>query len=340
MKKMTALAAIAGLAALTGAAQAADVNLTFSHWIPATHPLQVTGFEPWAKSINKDSDGRIKITIYPSQQLGAAADHYDMTRDGVVDIGFVNPGYTPGRFPILSAGELPFLISNGKGGSRALDEWYQPYAKKEMKDVYVCMVFAQQPGTLHGKSGRLEVPGDLKGKNVRPADATLARMVTSVGGASVQVAAPEIRELLAKGGADITASPWGSLFTFGLDSIVKSHLDMPLYVTNFAIVMNKARFESMAPKDQKVIADHCTPKWAEKMASGWADFEAAGRQKIIDEGGHTLYKPTPDEVKLWKDAAAPLTDDWKKGASKAGIDANAAYDGLVTTLKKYDSLVK
>ena len=54
---------------------------------------------------------RIKYKVYPAQQLGKAFDHYDMARDGIADLTYINPGYQPGRFPIIAAGELPFLIS-------------------------------------------------------------------------------------------------------------------------------------------------------------------------------------------------------------------------------------
>ena len=62
---------------------------------------------------------------FPAQQLGKAFDHYDMARDGIADIAYVNPGYAPGRFPIIGAGELPFLLANAKEGSAALDAWYR-----------------------------------------------------------------------------------------------------------------------------------------------------------------------------------------------------------------------
>ncbi|MFZ2099682.1 MAG: TRAP transporter substrate-binding protein [Oricola sp.] len=337
--KRILLATAAGMALMTGIAQAAEVELTLSHWVPAAHPLQPLGMEPWIKSINEDSGGRINITIYPSQQLGAAPDHYDMARDGIADIAFVNPGYQAGRFPIISAVELPFQASNAKGGSRAVDEWYRQYAAKEMGDVYVCMAHLHDPGTLHSKSGPLAVPADLAGKNVRPPNGTMAQMFASLGAANVQVPAPEMRDAIEKGTADMTGSPWGSLFTFGIQDTVKYHLDTPLYATVFAFVMNKARIDGLAPEDRKVMDDHCTPEWAEKMASGWADAEAAGRQKIIDLGGHELHEPTDDEMKLWRDAAAPMTDKWKADAAKTGIDADAALASLKDSLRKYDSLL-
>ena len=112
--RIVALAGVVGIALAT-AVGAEELRL--AHWVPAQHPLQPTGMEPWGRSIAEASDGRLTITIFPAQQLGAAPDHYDMARDGIADIAFVNPGYQAGRFPIIAHGEIPFLITNAKGGS-------------------------------------------------------------------------------------------------------------------------------------------------------------------------------------------------------------------------------
>ena len=119
----------AALAALIGAptptlAQDKTFELKLSHWVPPSHPLQ-KALEEWGASVEKDSGGTIKYKVYPAQQLGKAFDHYDMARDGIADLTYINPGYQPGRFPIIGAGELPFLVANAKGGSQALDAWYR-----------------------------------------------------------------------------------------------------------------------------------------------------------------------------------------------------------------------
>ncbi len=332
-RSLTALALALGL---SSAASAAEVELSLAHWVPGTHPLQTLGMEPWAQSIKEASNGRIEITIYPSQQLGAAADHYDMARDGISDISFINPGYQPGRFPIMSAAELPFHFSNAKAGVAALTEWYDQYADQEMGDTYFCMAISHDPGTMHGKE-KILVPEDVKGKNVRPANGTEARFVNLLGGASVQVPAPAMRDALSKGTADITQSPWESLYIFGADSLVHHHLDMPFYASINVFVMNKAKVEGLSAEDRKVIDDHCTPDWAEKMSAGWADVEAAGREKIAADPAHHMYKPDAEQVKMWQAAAAPLTDEWKKTMADKGLDGEAIYGSLVEKLKKYDS---
>jgi TRAP-type C4-dicarboxylate transport system substrate-binding protein len=330
------LAALAFAVGCAHAASAAKVEARLSHWVPKTHPLQVLGMEPWAKSINEASHGEIEIKIFPAQQLGAAADHYDMARDGIVDIGFINPGYQPGRFPILAAAELPFHFTNAKIGMRALTEWYDRYAPQEMKDTYFCMAISHDPGTMHSTS-RILVPADVKGKAVRPANATEARFVALMGGTTVQVPAPAMHDVLSKGLVQITQSPWESLYIFGAADLVKHHLDIPLYASINAFVFNKGFMARLSPENRKVIEDHCTPEWAEKMSSGWADVEAAGRGKIAADPTHTLYKPDAEQLKLWKAAAAPLTDEWKGIVKAKGLDAEAIYKGMVDALKKYHS---
>jgi TRAP-type C4-dicarboxylate transport system substrate-binding protein len=108
-------------------AQEKTFELKLAHWVPPSHPLQ-KALEEWGAAVEKDSGGTIKYKVYPSQQLGKAFDHYDMARDGIADLTYVNPGYQPGRFPIIGAGELPFLFANATSGSQALDAWYRKYA--------------------------------------------------------------------------------------------------------------------------------------------------------------------------------------------------------------------
>jgi hypothetical protein len=144
------IAAAATLLVAASAAPAQDktFELKLSHWVPPTHPLQ-KAMEEWGASIEKASNVTIKSKVFPSQQLGKAFDHYDMARDGIADFTYVNPGYQPGRFPIISAGELPFLVGDAKGGIHAVDAWYRKYAPTEMKDVKYCFSFTsiRSPGT-------------------------------------------------------------------------------------------------------------------------------------------------------------------------------------------------
>src|ERR1700760_5200771 len=282
------------LCALDARAQDKTVQLKLSSWVPPAHPLN-PALQAWADDIDKVSGGTIKSTLFPSEQLGKAMDHYDMARDGIADFAYVNPGYQPGRFPIIAAGELPFLFANATGGSAALDAWYRKYAATEMKDVHFCFAFVLDPLTFHSRTKKIVLPEDIRGLKVRPADATIGSFVTLLGGTNVQASAPEAREVLERGVADAITFPWQSTILFGIDKVVKHHIDAPLYTTVFTFSMNKDKDESLSPAQKKVMDDHCMTDWAVKIAGPWGDFESAGRDKMRADPTHELSKFTPDQ---------------------------------------------
>ena len=278
-------------------AQDKTFDLKFSHWVPPTHPLQ-KAMEEWGASVEKASNGTIKFKIFPSQQLGKAFDHYDMARDGIADFTYVNPGYQPGRFPIIAAGELPFLVGDAKGGIRAVDAWYRKYAANEMKDVKYCFSFILDPLTWHSSKKKITVPGDIKGMKVRPSQATVAAWVTLL----------------------------------GVDKVTKYHMDAPLHTVTFQWLMSPRTYAAMSPAQKKVIDDHCTTEWAGKFADPWADFEHAGLAKVKAEPGHEVYTITDAQLNEWKKSAEPLEKQWADNVRKAGGDPDAIMKELKQSL--------
>jgi TRAP-type C4-dicarboxylate transport system substrate-binding protein len=320
-------------------AQDKTVELKLSHWVPASHPLQ-KALEDWGAAVEKESGGTIKYKVYPAQQLGKAFDHYDMARDGIADVTYVNPGYQPGRFPIIGAGELPFLMSDAKGGSMALDAWYRKYAEKEMKDVKFCLGFIHSPSSFHSRTKKIVVPDDVKSMKVRPAHATMANYVTLLGGTNVQSSAPEVRDIIERGVADAVTFPWGSVLLFGIDKVTKYHMDAPLYVTTFAFVMNKDKYNQMSDMQKKAIDNNCNTEAAGRVGEPWGKFEDAGVEKIKALPDHEVYKLTPEQTALWKKASEPLIKTWAEGVRKGGADPDAAMTELRAALTKYNALAQ
>jgi TRAP-type C4-dicarboxylate transport system substrate-binding protein len=317
-------------------AQDKPVALKLSSWVPAQHALN-PALIAWGESLKAASGGTLTSTLFPSEQLGKAFDHYDMARDGIADFSYVNPGYQPGRFPIFAASSLPFLVSNGKAGSAAVDSWYRAYAAKEMKDVQYCFAFVHDPGAFHSTKKKITSPNDIKGMKVRPATATVGNMITMLGGTNVQASAPESRDVLERGVAESITFPWGTIILFGIDKVVKYHMDVPLYVTPFVWVMNKDKYNALSANQKKTVDSHCTPEWAEKVAGSWADFEAGGRTKLANDPAHEVYKLSPAQLNDWKQAVAPMEKQWADDVQKRGENPAPIINSLRQNLTKYKS---
>lgn len=318
-------------------AQAQDVTLRLSHWVPAGISPASKGIEPWAKDVEAASDGRITIQIFPAQQLGKAPDHYDMARQGIVDMAWVNPGYTAGRFPIYGLTEVPFMVSDSVRGAKAVHEWYAEYgAATEMGDVKVCFVHPHGAGTLHSKV-KITKPEEIRGKNIRPAHATMARFVSLLGGGPVQVPAPEVREALARGTADAVTFPWGAMYDFKLTDEVTHHLDMPFYISAQVLVMNQNSYDGLSDENKAVIDAQCTPEKSASVSQGWLDDDTAARARLMEADDQTLTVPTNEEVAAWREAAKPLLDEWRANVTAAGGDADAILEGYYKALDANDA---
>ena len=81
-------------------AQDAEFTLKLHHFLARNGNVPAKFITPWARKIETESKGRIKIDIFPSMQLGGSPQQlFDQARDGVADIVWTLPAYTAGRFP-------------------------------------------------------------------------------------------------------------------------------------------------------------------------------------------------------------------------------------------------
>ena len=312
------------------------VKLRFSHNVPTTHPIHHELIVPWTKSIEKASNGTIQIQIFPAQQLGPAREHYNMARDGIADFAFYLVGIEPGRFPVATAAEIPFLVKDLVKGTRALHEWYSKYAEKEMSDVKLCLLYFDGGGTIHANK-KIMRPADLKGMKIRSPNGTAARLYKLSGAAPIQVSASEAAEAMERGVADALSFPWNLLRLLGIDRVVKYHMDINFYALGISTVMNKNSYDKLSPAQKKVIDDHSTADWAERMPPKWVAWELEGRDALIADPKHTVYEISADDLNEWKKKAAEVKAIWAEEVKDRGYDPDKVFGELESLIKKYNA---
>ncbi|MEW5424630.1 TRAP transporter substrate-binding protein [Amorphus sp. 3PC139-8] len=329
MRKISCAIVAASVIGLVGQAEAA--NLRFSHFLPPGHYFD-NDVHAWADALNAASNGDITVQVFPAGQLGAPADQYDMARDGIVDVAWVNFGYQPGAFPIADLIDIPFSIGADRAvASRAVNDWYSEYAPTEMEDVHFCLAHVGPPGTLHSAE-EVILPADVDGMKVRPASAALSQFIADLGGSAVQVPATEARQAIERGVANAITFPWGSLEFFGIADAVPYHIGTNFYYVGAGLVMNKASYERLSDEDKAAVDSVCSSEWAEKLGASWVEFENSGRAALEATGGHTVHDPTETELKAWQDAAEPSFQRWADRVNEAGYDADEVRAKLQAAL--------
>jgi TRAP-type transport system periplasmic protein len=341
MQKRTPLALVLAVSAcLQGSialAQEAPVTLKFAHWVPPTHVLATQAIPNWISAIEAASGGTIKFATFPAGQLGKPTDHYDLAKDGIADVAWVNPGLNAGRFPVFAVAQLPMLVGDSVGGSKAMTEWYRGYEAQEMGDVKVCLAHMMYGSMLHTKRKVVD-PQDLKGMKIRPSSSAEATLIRLAGGSAVPGANPQAREMIDRGVADGTTGVPGSQIAFGVDKAVKYHLAVQLSQPTWVLVMNKNKYASLSPRQKKAIDDNCTPDAAARFAEPMFKFEHAGVAELQKVNQVTM--PTPAIYAKWKALAVDVKIEWAKEVAARNIDANRAYDTFMKTVAKHQAQIK
>ena len=157
--------AVLSVMMLCGAANAQEITLKLHHFLPPMSPFHSKFMATWAERVTKQSNGRLKVQVYPSMQLGGTPPQiYDQIKDGVVDIGWTVAGYSAGRFPAFEVFELPFMVNSASGGSRALWEYVHlnKLDKTEFKDVKLLATHQHDKPHFHMVDKPIKTLADLK----------------------------------------------------------------------------------------------------------------------------------------------------------------------------------
>ncbi len=197
----------------------------------------------WAKEVEKRTNGKVKITLFPGGTLTPASTCYDGVVKGISDIGMSVLGYTKGKFPLTEVIDLPLGYTNGMAATRLINQYYQKFKPKEFEEVKVLYLHAHGPGILHTKKAVSKLE-DLKGLRIR-CTGTAAKVVSALGGTPVSLPMGETYDALNRGMVDGSMAPMESLEGWKWGEVVKSTTESygSAYSTGFFVVMNKEKVE-------------------------------------------------------------------------------------------------
>jgi TRAP-type C4-dicarboxylate transport system substrate-binding protein len=134
-------AAVVALTASATVSQAQEVTLRMHTFIPPVANPSKTFLIPWAERIGKESNGRIKVQPFWAMQLGGKVPQLlDQAKDGVVDIVWTLPGFTPGRMPRVEPFELPFVHKDALSSTLALQDFQEMHLGPDLKDYQTLLV--------------------------------------------------------------------------------------------------------------------------------------------------------------------------------------------------------
>ena len=307
-----------------------ETVLTFNNFLPPQHGQVVDVFKPWAESVAKATDGRVKVEMLPST-LAAPPRMFDLVESGGADIAWGVPAYTTGRFTLTKALDLPFLGDNAEALSAAYwtvhEEMFE--AADEFRGVKVLAVYTTGPGTIYTRGAPPETIGEFAGTKFRVGGKTPQEVAEALGAAAVTSSSSEVHEMLSRNVVDGAFFTHEAYESYKLGDVVKGQFSIPGGVYNSAvyIIMNQAKWDSLSKEDQEAIwsvsgealARLGGQAWDKADASAIALMEAQGAKRVVADGALL------DEI---RNRLAPLDDAWIAEAAAKNIDGRKALDRI------------
>lgn len=320
------------VAALGSASRAATTSLKVSHFLPPNHTFQ-RELVKWSDVLAERSQGQLKLDIFPASQLGPINRQFDLVRNGVADIAVGLHGATPGRFPMTDLVSLPYVApksgSNSAIASRRLTELAPTYLAAEHPGTKILWMAVTNPLMFHTSKRPITRLEDFKGLRIRYAGEQFAQIIPLLGAVPLAVPPAETADSLAKGIIDAATFPYEACQSFDLGTVLKYSLEPGVSSSTFAVVMNPAKFSSLAPELQALIEQTTGTPMAESFGSAFDASERSGHDYMVAKGVQIARLAEPEVARI-KDILAPLKDKAVASLDRAGKPARALLDAYTT----------
>ena len=322
---------ISSLFFIQGAKAEKPIQLTFSVFFPPTHAHAIAS-EDMAREIEKRSNGRVKITVFPGGTLTKAPAVYAGVVDGISDMGHSAFAYTRGRFPIMEAVDLPFGYPDGKTASKVAYEFYKAMNPEELQDVKVLTIHAHGPGVLAAKKDVNSLE-DVKGMKIRCTGLS-SKLAEYLEAAPVAMPQNAAYEALQKGVVEGTFCPMETLKGWKQGEVIDYVVESKAlgYTTSMFVVMNKKKYDSL-PEDIQKIFDEVGQEWIYVHGQIWDDADTDGR-KFVTDLGKTIHALPEEEEAKWVEAVQPIISEYQTKMEEKGQPGKKAVELIKELLEK------
>ncbi|NVJ92600.1 MAG: TRAP transporter substrate-binding protein [Methylocystaceae bacterium] len=338
MKRLLFSCAIAAGVLASSLAMAQDViTLKLSHFLPSTHFVQKDFLESWVAELEKRTNGKVKVEIYPAgSAFGHVAKQFDQVHAGVVDIAHGLTGFPRGRLPRTLVMDLPFLVKSANAATHALWDLYPDYLADEYKGLKVLALHAHNAGLIHTRGKQVKTMEDLKGLRIRTPSLATSNMMKALGATPVGLPPTQVYENLQKGVLDGAVFPYEAVNGFKLYEVLDYHLDAKAYTTSFFFVMNEKKYNSLPADVRKVIDDISGDALVAKFGDWWNKWDQPGKDEIAKKGNPVVSLSDEERAK-WRTTLAPMIDAYLSDLESKGVkNAREIYSKAQEYVAKYE----
>jgi len=278
------------------------LTLKLGHALDTEHPVH-KALVFMKEKLEEKSDGKVKLDIYPSEQLGSETELVMQLQMGALDITKVSTSPLEGFIPIYSVFSLPYLFRDEAHYWNTLNG---PVGKElllagESKNLRGLCYYDAGSRSFYTKDKPIMSPDDLKGMEIRVmASNTAIQMMNELGASPVAISFGELYTSLQQGRVVGAENNPPSFYRSSHFEVCKYYsLDEHTSIPDILLISTKT-WNRLSPETQKFIQEA-------------ADESAEYQRKIWkEESDKALELAKEKGVEIFHPEKAPFRDKVKK----------------------------
>lgn len=294
---------IAALALSGLPAKAAPVTLKVGHVLAPTHQFHL-GLELAGQKVAAATDGRVKLQVFPSSQLGTERDMNIAIRSGAVDMLLASPGGASVHLKQLAILDAPYLFRDNKHWEGVV---YGPvgaaWTKAMVDGSGVRIVGWFHRGTRHviSRTQPYATLAAMANQKIRVADLPpYPQVFKALGAVPTPIAFSEMYQALQSGIVDGADAPLDTILSQKLFEVAKYvNLVSWSFGAPGPILINDATFGQISAPDQAALIAAIRDGSA-FVTDAFTSGEESVKQKLTASG---MSLVTPTDLPAWRAAA-------------------------------------
>ena len=330
MKKVLAFAVVVAVFALFSHAKAADpgiIEMKLGHFAADSHPGNLAA-KMFADGVEKRTNGKIKVTIYPNNALGSPPEVLEQNILGAVDMSLPTQGQLGKYSKKFNCVMLPFMFANYAHADKVLDGKFIEWAVPDLEKAGLVFLSNWEWGfrNLTNNKHPVNKPEDVKGLKVRtPPELPTQAAMEALGAVVATINFNELQMALKQGVVDGQENPVAVIYSNKLNEAQK-YLAMTGHNYNTMVhVISKKTWDKLTAEQQMIVKAE-SQKAGDYMRKAVRDAESDQIRQLQAQGMEVTY---PDKA-LFKALMGPAYDRMKPIAGEENI---AAFTKMVDEAK-------
>lgn len=283
--------------------------LRLAHGMDISHPVH-KGMKYMAEKLEEISDGRMKVKIYPSEQLGTERQTLEMLQIGSLDISKVSAAVMEGFVPKYKVVGLPYLFRNQEHNYQVLDSEIGKEILLSGEKYWLRGLCFYDAGnrSFYTIDKPIRKPSDLEGMKIRVMKSiTAVKLINAMGGSPTPIAWGELYTALQNGVVDGAENNPPS-FYLSHHYEVCNYLSLDQHATIPDVLLISTHTWNELTDQQKEWLNQAVRASVKKQRKLWNQSEKESLQKV-KEAGVEIIRPDKEP---FRKSVEPVYEYFKK----------------------------